>query len=222
MKAKRAGGTRPTPWTAAMDTTSFQLNDLFWTLQGEGVHAGQRALFLRLPFCNYNCSWCDTEFNTYQTWTESELTSFFNQEPARLAIITGGEPLMHKDLPRLLKLLKEHGFFTACETNGSVAPPQENLDFITTSPKAFTKGKHPAYYVHPEIFERTNQWKYVVDKDFDWQILERHKNDPETVVHALSPEFNEMMLRTQQILDYIKDNPKWRLSLQTHKWIEIP
>ncbi len=199
----------------------FQINDIFWTLQGEGVHSGQRALFVRLPYCNYDCPWCDTEYNSFKKVSETEFAEWLNQEPARLAVITGGEPMVHKDLPRILELLKEHNFYVACETNGS-APIPEGVDFVTCSPKAFTKGKFQPYYVHPDAYQKTKQWKYVVDDNFDFKLLERHKDDPTNVVHALSPEFGEMQKNSQLILEFIKLNPRWRLSLQTHKWIDIP
>lgn len=199
----------------------LHLNDLFWTLQGEGVQAGQRALFVRLPYCNYDCPWCDTEYNSYKTWTEEIFIEFIQQEPARLAVITGGEPLIHKHLPRLLEILKAHGFQISCETNGSAPAPLE-IDFVTTSPKAYTKGHHTPYWVHPDLYPRTSQWKYVVDDNFDFQILERHQNDPAHMVHALSPEFSNLEKNTQRIIQYIQTHPRWRLSLQTHKWIQIP
>ena len=204
-----------------MSSTKLQINDLFWTLQGEGKFTGRRALFVRLPYCNYDCPWCDTEYHSYKEWEPEDFRKFANQESARFAVITGGEPMAHKHLSKILGILKQEGFYIACETNGSFPIPSE-IDFVTTSPKAFTKGKHEAFFVDEQCSARTNEWKYVVDKDFDFSLLDRHKNSPENVEHSLSPEFGDMKTNVKRIMDYIKTNPQWRLSLQTHKWIDIP
>ena len=199
----------------------IQYNDLFWTLQGEGRHMGRRALFVRLPFCNYDCPWCDTEYNSYKKITEADFISFAKQETARFAVITGGEPLAHKHLGRVIKILKSLNFEIACETNGSLPAPQE-IDFVTCSPKAFTKSNYEPFYIHPELYSQVSEFKYVVDDQFDFSLLERHSNDPSYVVHSLSPEFNKMRENTKKILNYIQEKPRWKLSLQTHKWIDIP
>lgn len=203
-----------------MDPT-IKINDLFWTFQGEGRFSGHRALFVRLPFCNYDCPWCDTEFNSFKKWNQTEFESFIHQESCRFAVITGGEPLASKELPKVLKVLKAAGFFIACETNGSFAAPKE-IDFVTTSPKKYTKSNYDEYYVHPDIWEQTNEWKYVVDRNFNFNLLERHKKTENNVIYSLSPEFTNMNENLERIQNYIKTNPKWKISLQTHKWIGIP
>ncbi len=204
-----------------METTEFHINDLFWTVQGEGSQAGRRALFVRLPYCNYDCPWCDTEYNSYRIWTKTEFQDFAKQEKTRFAVITGGEPMAHKHLLPILQILKEMGFEVACETNGSLPVPRE-IDFVTTSPKAYTKGKNEPYYVHPSLWEQTSEWKYVVDEPFDFAVLERHRNKSGQAIHSLSPEYGKMKDQVPRILEYIKENPQWKLSLQTHKWINIP
>ncbi len=216
------GGTQPMSTTApSVSSKDLQINDLFWTLQGEGRFSGQRSLFVRLPFCNYECPWCDTEYNSFKNLSLDDFTNFLTQESARHAVITGGEPLFHKDLPRILKMLKEHNFYITCETNGStIAPPE--IDFVTCSPKAYTKNKLEPFFVHPDLFPRVNEWKYVVEKDFDFQILERHKPYNKNTFYSLSPEFTQMSESVSRIIKFIQSNPQWRLSLQTHKWINIP
>ena len=204
-----------------MPNSNLQINNLFWTLQGEGHFSGKRALFIRLPYCNYNCPWCDTEYNSFKEWSLKNFKSFILSEKSRFAVITGGEPMGHKHLPKILKILKDENFYVACETNGSLEIPKE-IGFVTTSPKSYTKKKFEPYYIHPTVFSQTNEWKYVVDNQFNFNILERHKSDSEKVHHSLSPEFNNMQENTQKIIEYIKQNPKWQLSLQTHKWIDIP
>ena len=112
---------------------SLFINDLFWTLQGEGQHWGRRALFVRMPHCNLSCSWCDTTFDTHKKWSFEEFETFALQEKARFAVVTGGEPLMHKHTPAVVRLLQKNGFYVACETNGTFAP-NAAFDWITCSP----------------------------------------------------------------------------------------
>lgn len=201
---------------------SLQINDIFWTLQGEGRWSGRRALFIRLPYCNYECPWCDTTFDSFKPMEESEFEAFARQEPARFAVITGGEPLAHKDLPKILQILKKNNFYIACETNGSFPAPQD-IDFVTISPKPYSKNKsQEKYYIHPETFRRASEFKYVVDDHFDFKILDRHQNDSDQITHSLSPEFTKMNENVKKIIAYIQQNPTWKLSLQTHKWINIP
>jgi organic radical activating enzyme len=151
----------------------LQINDLFWTVQGEGRWSGRRALFVRLPFCNYDCPWCDTEYNSFKKTPVEDFVSFIKQEPSRFAVITGGEPMAHKDLTRIIMLLKKEGFYIACETNGSLPIPDE-IDFPTVSPKRYTQKKFPEYFMHDDARAKAKEFKYVVDDDFDFKILERH------------------------------------------------
>ena len=213
----------------------LQINDLFWTLQGEGRWSGRRALFVRLPFCNYDCPWCDTEYNSFKKISEDEFSQFAKQEPARFAVITGGEPMAHKDLPRIIMLLKNEGFEIACETNGSLPIPA-TIDFPTVSPKRYTQKKYPEYFIHEDALLKAKELKYVVDDAFDFKILDRHNSqitsqgkietsNHETksrIRYSLTPEYSTMQKQLPRIMDFIKDNPQWQLNLQTHKWINIP
>ncbi len=188
------------------------INDLFWTLQGEGLHAGRRALFVRMPYCNLACSWCDTTFNTYRKVSVDELKAFAMSEPARFAVVTGGEPMMHRHTPVVVEVLKDLGFYVAAETNGTFAAPCD-FDFVTCSPK-----RDSEYFIHPDL--SISEIKYVVDDEFDFSILDRHAND--AARKSLSPEFGAFESNIVRIMAYLQKNPEWRLSLQTHKWIGIP
>lgn len=205
-----------------MSSDVIQLNDWFWTLQGEGAFTGVRSLFIRFPYCNYDCPWCDTEYNTAKKITLLELENFIGQEKARHAVITGGEPMMHKDLPKVLALLKSNGFYIACETNGSIPIPKE-IDFVTCSPKAYTKGKLEPFYIHPEVRDKVSEWKYVIEDGFDFsQLKSQHPYPMPNVRYTLSPEHSQMEKQVEKIIAFIKNEPHWRLGLQTHKWINIP
>ena len=199
---------------------ALHLNDLFWTFQGEGLHAGRRALFVRMPYCNLACTWCDTTFNSFTRWSEENFVKYATSEPSAFAVLTGGEPMLNKHSPRVVKILRDLGFYVATETNGTVAPNCE-LDFYTVSPKKFSSEKGlPPYYIHPEMYRAANEFKYVVDAGFDFDVLDRHRQDIGKR-HSLSPEFTNLHANLQEIFSYIERNPQWRISLQTHKWMNV-
>jgi 7-carboxy-7-deazaguanine synthase len=198
----------------------LHINNVFWTFQGEGAQAGRRALFVRMPFCNLACSWCDTEFNSFKKWSEREFLDAASSEKGRFAVLTGGEPMMNKHSPRVVNLLKSLGFWIACESNGTF-PPIDGIDFITVSPKR--DAIQGPYYVNPEMFGKVSEFKYVVDRYFDFSILERHNTPSVTLPRlSLSPEFGEMKENLDKIASYVADHPWWRISVQTHKWMGIP
>jgi 7-carboxy-7-deazaguanine synthase len=194
---------------------TVNINDVFWTVQGEGENWGRRALFVRMPFCNLSCSWCDTSFNTFKKWTEAEFKQFAQLETGRFAVLTGGEPSMNKHSPVVIKWLKDLGFEIAIESNGTFPIP-EGIDFITVSPK-----RDADYDVHPSNWDRVDEFKYVVDEGFDFKILERHNNQHRPRL-SLSPEYNNFHNSLKLITEYTKEHPRWRISLQTHKWMKVP
>jgi len=196
---------------------NLHINNVFWTFQGEGYHAGRRALFVRMPYCNLKCPWCDTEFNSHKEWPEDEFVKFAKQEKCGFAVITGGEPMMHKHTQSVANILKALGFYIACETNG-MFPIVNNIDFITVSPKAYSDSP---FSIHPNAYLNANEFKYVVEKDFDFKALRFH-NTGDGRRYSLSPEFNDMKNSLARIFEYIKENPGWRISLQTHKWMDVP
>lgn len=195
----------------------FKLNDLFWTFQGEGMNWGRRALFVRLPFCNLKCSWCDTEFNSFNRWEESLFEQVALSELGRFAVITGGEPMMNKQVPEIVRFLKKHGFEIACETNGTF-PIYDGIDFVTCSPK-----RDANYEVHPETLPKISELKLVVDEGFDFAVAKNFERllAAQHTRLTLSPEFNKMSESFTKIEQFIKENPLWRVSLQTHKWLKI-
>ena len=193
----------------------ININDVFWTVQGEGANWGRRALFVRMPFCNLSCSWCDTSFNTFKKWTSDEFIAFATKESCRFAVITGGEPTMNKHTPLVIEILKSLGFELAIESNGTFPVPL-GIDFVTISPK-----RDADYDINDDAFKKASEFKYVVDEGFDFNILLRHDvNDGRR--YTLSPEFGQLDKSIKTIIDFITENPKWRISLQTHKWMKIP
>lgn len=209
------------------DSSPFHLNDLYHTVQGEGLNVGKRALFVRMPFCNLSCSWCDTSFNKYTEWTQNDFSVFALREPCRFAVITGGEPAMHKHTKRVAKVLNAMGFRVAIETNG-MFPIPDHIDWVCVSPKRDSKiADVGPYHVCADAAAKADEFKYVVDQGFDFSVLDKHNDEFTSGVapnhlHWLSPEFTDFKANVAAILKYIEKHPWWRLNLQTHKWIEVP
>lgn len=194
----------------------IRINDLFWTFQGEGSNMGRRALFIRLPFCNLKCDWCDTEFDTFKKMTEQEFKAIAEQEPSRFAVITGGEPTVNKDLSKVIGWLKDLKFEVAIESNGTFFIPLE-IDFITISPK-----READYHIDLNNISRIHDLKIVIDEDFDWSICEQFEAKVNYSTRLwLSPEYGRLAESVKEIEKYISEHPRWRLNLQTHKWIGI-
>lgn len=190
----------------------------FYTIQGEGYHQGRAAYFIRLGGCDVGCVWCDVK-ESWDAHKHPELSVAFlldevKKTPAKLIVITGGEPLMH-NLNNLTKKLQLNGFETNIETSGS-SPLSGNWDWICLSPKKF---KAPL----PGVVSAANELKVVVfnKSDFDWAekyALLVSKN----CKLYLQPEWSKAQSITPQIIDYIKAHPQWELSLQIHKYINVP
>lgn len=194
----------------------FNLVEVFSTIQGEGANAGRAALFIRMPYCNLACSWCDTQFDKYTEWDEEDLRYVLTQTKTRFAVITGGEPTMHKHTRLVVQLLQSCGYDIAIETNGTFPIPV-GIDFVTVSPKREQK---VPYYVDAHAMQRASEFKYVVDDAFDWEVLKRHNTD-DGRRYSLSPEWGARESSMAKIVDFVKENPDWRISLQTHKILNV-
>ncbi len=190
----------------------------FYTLQGEGVHQGKAAYFIRLGGCDVGCSWCDVK----DSWDAGKHPLHYIDDivmetkkfPGSIVVITGGEPLMH-DLTELTEALQEAGKRTHMETSGS-SPLSGRWNWITLSPKKF---KEPL----PEILPFANELKIVVynKSDFDWAEKWASKVSADCKLF-LQPEWSKASAITPLIIDYIKLHPQWQLSLQVHKYIGVP
>jgi len=200
---------------------SFQLVETFFTFQGEGHFAGSRALFVRMPFCNLACEWCDTDFNKFQKIDKNVFETFIQAEKCRLAVVTGGEPTFHKHTVHVVEMLKKHGYFVCVESNGTgPLEAYKQFDWITVSPKRQTVDKGmDAYHLTPGIEPWVDEYKYVVDDEFDFEILKRHDNSLARL--SLSPEWNKKEDNLKRIFEYIERNPQWKISLQSHKILGV-
>ena len=197
---------------------SLPVMEHFYTIQGEGFHQGRAAYFIRLGGCDVGCVWCDVK----DSWDASkhpliaidDLMSIVEKYPGRLVVITGGEPLMH-DLTTLTEALKLKGFEINIETSGAYAL-SGTLDWICLSPKKF---KSPL----PEVVPYANELKVVIfnQSDFKWAEQYAVMVSPQCKLY-LQPEWDKAAIVTPMIIEYIKQNPRWELSLQIHKYINVP
>ena len=200
------------------DGSLLPLMEEFYTIQGEGYNTGKAAYFIRLGGCDVGCHWCDVK----ESWDASahpkksikEIVEEAARHSGRLAVITGGEPLMH-NLDALTNALHKQGFETNIETSGSSAL-SGNWDWICLSPKKF---KFPL----PEILPQANEIKIIIynKTDFAWAEKYAALVSPGCKLY-LQPEWGKANQMTPLIVDYIKANPRWELSLQIHKYINVP
>ena len=190
----------------------------FYTLQGEGFYQGQAAYFIRLGGCDVGCVWCDVKDSwdggRHPLWKTGDLLQEEKRTPTSIVVITGGEPLMH-DLTELTLEIQEAGFRTHIETSGS-SPLTGNWNWITLSPKKF---KEPL----PEVIPFANELKIIVfnKSDFAWAEKFAAQVTGSCKLY-LQPEWSKASSITPLIIDYIKANPRWQLSLQVHKYINVP
>ena len=202
----------------------------FYTLQGEGLFAGRAAYFIRLGGCDVGCVWCDVkeswDANAHPKFSIEQIVekaiaetgisnlkrSTLNLKP--LIVITGGEPLLH-NLNELTSALQTAGFETNIETSGS-SPLSGYWNWICLSPKKF---KAPL----KEVVEAANELKVVVfnKHDFDWAETYAAQVNNNCKLY-LQAEWDKKEIVTPLIIDYIKANPQWELSVQIHKYINVP
>lgn len=191
---------------------------MFYSLQGEGFHQGRAAFFIRLAGCDVGCVWCDVkeswDASKHPTLNIEEIVAAAKAHPGRLAIVTGGEPLLY-NLDPLTTALKAAGFETNIETSGS-SPMSGHWDWVCLSPKKF---KAPLV----ENISLASELKVVVfnKHDFDWAETYAKQVSPSCKLY-LQPEWDKAAQITPLVIDYIKANPQWELSAQLHKYIQVP
>ena len=194
------------------------LMEEFYTIQGEGFNTGQAAYFIRLGGCDVGCHWCDVK----ESWDASlhPLTSIrdivekANSFPAKAVVITGGEPLLY-NLEPLCSMLHEQGIRIFLETSGAY-PVSGSFDWICVSPKKFKSPRKDMLAIADEL-------KVIVfnKQDFDW--AEQHASFLKTnCLQYLQPEWSKSTKLMPEIVEFVKMNPQWKISLQTHKYMHIP
>jgi 7-carboxy-7-deazaguanine synthase len=197
---------------------ALPLMEDFYTIQGEGYHTGKPAWFARIGGCDVGCSWCDVK----ESWNAAlwpltrsdEIIRRVESCPAKSVVITGGEPLMY-NLNYLCAELKKREFCIYLETSGS-HPLTGKWDWICLSPKKFSPPLE-------DIYNKVDEYKVIIQSkgDFDWAEKNVHRLRKDCKLF-LQPEWSRAEDIMEPIIEYVKVNPRWSISLQTHKYMGIP
>ena len=190
----------------------------FFTIQGEGKYSGKAAYFIRIAGCDVGCVWCDIK----ESWDKeqhallsiSEIIENVVKSNANFVVLTGGEPAMY-DLRPLVDQLKSLGIMVAIETSGCY-PLKGEVDWYCFSPKKF---KAPC----DEAYIKANELKVIVShpSDLDWATKHALKVSTNCQLY-LQPEWSKSEKLLPLIIDFVKSNQRWKISLQTHKFMNIP
>ena len=195
----------------------YNIVEIFHSVQGEGAKSGIPHVFVRFGKCNLACEWCDTDFNTYEKMTVQMIVERVLAFKCNNVIYTGGEPLLN-DLWPLSRELKKHQIHLSCESNGTVKVPEGLLDWICISPK-------DQEYPNVSIKQRSGDELKCVYVGQDLRMYDDLKQGFDYLflqpcyIESESIEWNgKNFAMTESV---VKNNPEWRLSLQTHKWMQI-
>ena len=204
---------------------AYRVNEIFYSLQGEGYHTGRAAVFIRFAGCNLRCSFCDTEFDTFREMSAEQILLAVaacagSPVPKPMVVLTGGEPTLQVD-EALIEHLHTHGYKVAMESNGT-HPAPKNLDWLTVSPKESVK------WLRHDSGKTPDEIKIIFDENTNPLLEVAHfigRPAASNTLFYLQPcdtgdaERNKAIV--QACVAYIKAHPLWRLSLQTHKLIGI-
>ncbi len=200
------------------DGTLLPLMEEFYTIQGEGYNTGKAAYFIRLGGCDVGCHWCDVKeswnADIHPLTAADQIVANAEKYPGRAVVITGGEPLIY-NLDYLTKELQSRGIKTFIETSGAY-PLSGTWDWICLSPKKF---KAPL----PGLAAVAGELKVIVFNKSDFEFAEKYAElvSPGCKLY-LQPEWSKAKEITPLIIEYVMANPKWEISLQTHKFLNIP
>jgi 7-carboxy-7-deazaguanine synthase len=200
------------------DGTLLPLMEEFYTIQGEGYNTGKAAYFIRLGGCDVGCHWCDVkeswDAELHPLTPADQIVDNAEKFPGKAVVITGGEPLIY-NLDYLTNRLHSRGIKTFIETSGAY-PLSGTWDWICLSPKKF---KAPL----PGIAAVAGELKVIVFNRSDFEFAEKYAElvAPGCKLY-LQPEWSKSKEITPLIIEYVMANPKWEISLQTHKFLNIP
>lgn len=197
---------------------NFPVMEHFYTIQGEGVHAGKAAYFVRLAGCDVGCVWCDVKESWptegFPVHTVDEICGWVSETPAKLVVITGGEPAMY-DCVSLVNALHNAGYKVHVETSAAY-PLRGNYDWVCISPKKF---KQPVL----EEMAKAQELKVIVFNESDFKWAEQWASTCGLgCALLLQAEWEKRDQMMPKIIDYVKVNPQWRICIQTHKIIQVP
>ena len=195
----------------------YKIVEIFHSVQGEGARAGIPHVFIRFGKCNLACEWCDTDFETYEEMNVEEIVKIVKKFNCKRVIYTGGEPMLN-DLWPISRELKKLGIELSCESNGTIQIPEGLLDWICISPK-------DQEYPGVKIKQRSGDELKVVYVGQDLEMYDDLKQGFDNLflqpcyIESETVEWNGKNFSLTE--DVVKANSEWRLSLQTHKWMQI-
>ena len=201
-----------------MKTQNFPIMEEFLTIQGEGFYSGRPAYFIRLGGCDVGCVWCDVK----ESWdaknhplnSTEEIIDRVKNIDSDFIVLTGGEPAMY-DLSEICKGLKALNKTVAIETSGAY-PLKGSVDWYTFSPKKFKKPILEAY-------KKADELKVVIYHRSDFRWAQKHaENVNNECLLYMQPEWSKKDELIDEIISFVKRNKGWRISLQTHKFMNIP
>lgn len=201
-----------------LKTEKYPIVDSFYTLQGEGFHMGKAAFFVRIGGCDIGCYWCDTKYkwnpDIDKEYSAEQLFEKASVHKSKSLVVTGGEPTLY-NLEPITSVFRKNSFKTFLETSGNHKLTGE-WDWICLSPK---ENNPPT----KEMYKKANELKVIIynEEDLRWaeKAAENVNKDCLLYLQAEWSRFNENI---DMITDYIKKNIKWKISLQAHKFMNIP
>ena len=212
----------------------YAINEIFYTLQGEGAHSGIPAVFIRFSGCNLHCPWCDTEFTSHTEMSSAQIVALVQElydlpnERRKMVVLTGGEPSLQVD-KALVDALHAAGFYICIETNGT-RPLPEGIDWITCSPKLVESRKSKVE--RPLALKKANEVKVVFTGDYDpeiWReqleaehwLLQPLRYTGEWLLNNCDAFEDDRNDNLDDTVRYILSHPFWRLSVQLHKIVGL-
>jgi 7-carboxy-7-deazaguanine synthase len=201
-----------------LSNVDYPVMERFFTVQGEGSHTGTAAWFIRLGGCDVGCAWCDVkdswDVNAHPRVSCETLVQEAKESGAPICVVTGGEPAMHQ-LGHLTAALQEAGIRTHIETSGAHALTGQ-WDWVTLSPKRFKAARK-------DVFPLADELKVIVVNRQDLQWGEDHAASLKADAQLfLQPEWDRKDKVLPYIMEHLQVNPRWRISLQMHKYIGLP
>lgn len=196
---------------------TYRVNEIFRSLQGEGFHTGTAAVFVRFSGCNLRCAFCDTRHDAFRTMTDDDIAREVNRYPdAPLLVLTGGEPALQVDNNLIGCLKRLTGKIITVETNGT-RPLPDGIDWVTLSPKTAATGGDTL----PCVVTRCDELK-VVYTGQDLALYDDIRANHRFLQPCFVDDPQERQRNIALTVNAVLDNPRWRLSLQTHRILNIP
>jgi len=194
-----------------MPAPSYKLNEIFYSIQGEGAHTGTAAVFVRLAGCSMECPFCDTDYSVKFEKSDAEILDEVKKYPAKTVVITGGEP-SEQDLPGLAWLLNENGYGVHVETNGAIIFDRGSVAHLAVSPKV---------YVDERMLKAADAVKLLVGAETDLEDIKKYFKYGGGKTQIFLQPLNNTQENVDLCVKLVKENPSLKLSLQTHKFAKI-